>query len=368
MKNGKIASIVLAAGYSSRMNSFKPFLEFGGRTAVETVVNTLKDAGIEKIIVVVGYRGSEVEDKLKDSGVICIRNENYSQGMYSSVLKGVKFLDESIEAFFIMPVDIPLVKKHTLELMKREYRRCGKGILYPVYCGKRGHPPLIDIKYRHPILSGSGEGGLERMLLNFPEDSMEVAVFDSMVIMDMDEKKDYNALLNHYLSCAPNRSECNAILKSYNVPENIVRHCMEVARVSLEILEHLKCCGHVLDAAALEAAAMLHDIAKGEKNHDMKGAAILKEIGYERVGYIISTHIDLDVDENGMITENEILYLADKLVKGDRIMPLEERRAQYMSVYNENTEAQDKINKRFDTAGKILQKIKRISGKGLIYE
>jgi molybdenum cofactor cytidylyltransferase len=42
MKDDRMASIVLAAGYSSRMNSFKPFLEFGGCTAVETVVKRIK--------------------------------------------------------------------------------------------------------------------------------------------------------------------------------------------------------------------------------------------------------------------------------------------------------------------------------------
>jgi putative nucleotidyltransferase with HDIG domain len=251
--------------------------------------------------------------------------------------------------------------------MKREYQRSGKGILYPVYDGKKGHPPLIDIKYKQVILSSSGEGGLESILKSFPEDSMDVSVFDSAVTMDMDKKEDYYVLLSYHFLGAPNRDECNAILKSYNIPENIVRHCIEVARVSLDILKHLKCCGYVLDAAALEAAAMLHDIAKGEKNHAVKGAMILEEIGYEHVGRIISTHMDLDVDENGAINENEILYLADKLVKEDRIMSLKDRRIRYIETYCEDGEALDKINKRLDTAGIILKKIEKITGKGFIY-
>ncbi|NLO25197.1 MAG: NTP transferase domain-containing protein [Clostridiales bacterium] len=367
MKDGRMAAIVLAAGYSSRMNSFKPFLEFGGHTAVETVVNTFKVTGIEEVVVVAGHRGSEVADKLKGSGVVCTWNKNYSQGMYSSVLKGIEALDDSVGAFFIIPVDIPLVKKHTLELMKRKYIESGKGILYPVYCGKRGHPPLIDIKYRQAILDSSGEGGLERILLSFSEDSMNVPVFDAAVIMDMDKKEDYDALLSYYLMGAPNRDECSAILKAYYAPESIIKHCSEVARVSRDILKSLKGYGCALDAAVLEAAALLHDIAKGQKDHAVKGAVILEEIGYERVGYIISTHMDLDVDEDGSITENEVLYLADKLVNGDRIMPLKERRTRYLEAYCGNLEALDRINKRFDAAEKVVKKIERITGRGFVY-
>jgi hypothetical protein len=77
--------------------------------------------------------------------------------------------------------------------------------------------------------------------------------------------------------------------------------------------------------------------------------------------------MDLDVDENGAINENEILYLADKLVKEDRIMSLKDRRIRYIETYCEDGEALDKINKRLDTAGIILKKIEKITGKGFIY-
>ncbi len=288
--------------------------------------------------------------------------------MYSSVLKGIEALNDGIEAFFVMPVDIPLVKKHTLDLMKRKYKESGKGILYPVYGGKRGHPPLIDIKYRQAILSSPGEGGLERVLESFSEDSMNVNVFDAAVIMDMDKKEDYEELLSYYLLGAPSREECSAILKHYNVPEKIIKHCSEVARISLDIFESLKGCGCVLDGAALEAAAMLHDIARSERYHAAKGAVLLEKIGYQRVGNIIATHMDLDVDEDSSITENEILYLADKLVNEDKIVSLKDRRTQYLEAFCGNSQALDKINKRFDAAEKIVKKIERITGRGFMYE
>lgn len=61
-------------------------------------------------------------------------------------------------------------------------------------------------------------------------------------------------------------------------------------------------------------------------------------MGYEEVAYIISTHMDIAVDEQERITENEILYLADKLVREDKIVPLEIRLQQHMELYRGDTE------------------------------
>jgi CTP:molybdopterin cytidylyltransferase MocA len=87
MENKKISSIILSAGYSSRMGNFKPLLKFGEDTAVETIVKTHMNAGIDHIIVVVGHRGNEVREALKNYNVKCVQNENYSEGMFSSVVK-----------------------------------------------------------------------------------------------------------------------------------------------------------------------------------------------------------------------------------------------------------------------------------------
>ena len=204
MKNSRIASIIVSAGYSSRMGDFKPLLKFGGFTAIETIVNTYKSSGIEDIIVVVGHRGDEVKEKLKESGAICVINENYPQGMYSSILKGLEALDSNISAFFVHPVDIPLVKKITVEELKNKYAKCSKGIIYPVFCREKGHPVLIDCRHKKVIESGNGEGGLREILENFADDSVAVPVYDQTILMDMDTQEDYEELLRYYCSDAPN--------------------------------------------------------------------------------------------------------------------------------------------------------------------
>ena len=63
--NAPIA-IVLAAGKGTRMNSDLPkvLCQANGRPLVEYVLDSLRDAGVEKLIVVVGYKGDEVKQQL----------------------------------------------------------------------------------------------------------------------------------------------------------------------------------------------------------------------------------------------------------------------------------------------------------------
>jgi Uncharacterized MobA-related protein len=367
MKNTCLAAIIISGGYSSRMGSFKPFLPFGNQSAIAMIINTYKSAGIKDVIVVAGYRGNEIADRLRESEVTCVQNENYAEGMFTSVIKGVKALDAGVPAFFMQPVDIPLVKRHTLELLQNKYRESPKGIIYPDFGGKKGHPPLIDCKYREIILNSNGEGGLKKILEEHSDDSIHVPVADKAVLMDMDTQADYETLLGYYKNAAPDMEECCSILNIYQVPANIVKHGRKVAEISVEILHSLESAGCSLDESALKAAAMLHDIVKQEKNHARAGEKVLQEMGYGKVGSIVGSHTDIEVDDSMAITEGDLLYLADKLVKEDKLIPIEQRFNHSLHKYKDNPEAVTKIENRRTAAYKIIEKIERATGRGFIY-
>jgi len=367
MKNTSIAAIIVSGGYSSRMGSFKPFLKFGEKSAIEIIIDTYKSSGINNIIVVAGYKGNEVAEKLRESGTTCIQNENYAEGMFTSVIKGVKALDKSVSAFFMHPVDIPLVKKYTIEVLRNKYLESGKGIVYPDFCGRIGHPPLIDSKYREAILRSNGEGGLQRNLKEYSCDSIYIPVFDKATLMDMDTKEDFAKLLAYFNTLSPDMEECYSILDIYNVSKNIIRHSRKVSEVCDLILQSLGSEGKKLNESALKAAAMLHDIAKKEENHALAGEQILKRLGYEKVGSIIGSHIDIEEVDKGRITESEILYLADKLVREDKVISIDERFKHSLNKYKDNPEVLKKIENRRDAAYKIIKKIEAATDKGFMY-
>lgn len=368
MRGGRIAVIIVAAGYSSRMNCFKPLLKFEDRTAVERLIDTYRCAGVQDIYIVVGYNGQEVMNLLAESKATCVLNESYADGMFTSVRKGIQALDKHIDAFFMQPVDIPLIKAKTLDFLKEKYYKCNKGVLYPTFNEVKGHPPLIDCKYNTLITGSRDEGGLKRILENLEQDAICVPVPDKAILMDMDKKADYEKLLAYDHLNAPDREECLAIIKYYKVPDPIVRHCAAVERVV-----HILCCelssyDISLDCHALSAAALLHDMARDQKNHAGVGAGIIKSLGYDFVGDIIATHMDIDVRPEELISEKEILYLADKLVMEEKICNMEERFKQALKDKGDSPQAVKNIGKRWQSAKDIILKFERITGKGFLYD
>ena len=368
MEKNKLGAIIISAGYSSRMGDFKPLLKFGECTAVEMIINTFKASKIDDIVVIVGHRQNEVIDVIKNLGVKWIKNEDYSKGMFSSIVKGMEVLQEDVKGFFMNPVDIPLIKTHTVNMLKDKYMESGKGIIYPKFNGKSGHPPFIDCKYRSEIMKSDGEGGLKRILQKFDNDSIRISVPDQGILMDMDIKEDYKKLLEYFYLGAPNLEECYCILDLYGVPCNIRRHSDKVSEIALNILNKLNSKEYNFNKDIMLAAGLLHDLARKEKNHAKEGAKILSDLGYPNVGKIIATHMDIEVNEEDNITEGELLYLADKVVQEDELVGLEKRFSEYSLKFSNNPEALNKVRKRFGEARKIEKKIKSVLGKDFSYE
>ena len=140
-----LAALVLAAGRSTRMGTLKPLLRFGALTALEQAVQRLQEGGVSDIRVVIGHGGATLRAALPNLPVRWITNPDPDRGMLSSVVAGVATLRAERDAFLLLPADIPLVSPATIAALLAEWRRHQPPppVLYPLYRGKRGHPPLI---------------------------------------------------------------------------------------------------------------------------------------------------------------------------------------------------------------------------------
>lgn len=364
MKNKiKLSAIILSAGYSSRMGELKPLLRFGDKYALELLAETYMKSKIDDIIVVAGYRATDIMDSLKHLKVKWVVNSKYDEGMYSSIKKAVMALDENSIGFFVNPVDVPIIKPSTIESLIREFIKSEKGIIYPLFNNEKGHPPLISKKYKEKIIENHMPGGLKNLLDLYLDDSFELPVCDNGILMDMDSPLDYK-LLNEYFKSIyiPKDEECRAIWEQNNLPVNIVKHCKAVANIACSIGEKLLSKGRSVDVKKLKAAALLHDIGRMQNQHAKAGQKILKTLGYDEIADIISVHTDIEIKNNIEITEAEIVYLADKLVIEDKYATLEERFRNSIDAYGENPKLYNKIKLRQRNAKIILDKINIITG------
>ena len=308
-----IAAIVLAAGYSSRMGQFKPLLPIGGVTALERVVDLFLAAGIGEIAVVTGHRPEAIEPVLARKGIRAIHNARYNTGMYSSVAAGVGSLPPQVEACFVLPADMPLVRPRTIKLLAQAYEIHQWPVAYPVFQGRRGHPPLICRSVLAETLRGDEPGGLRALLARHRQGAGEVAVIDEGIHLDLDTPADL-ARASALAECsdAPSPAECEAILADGNVDERLVRRSRVVWEVARKLALHLAGCGVPLDLAVVRAASLLHDVA----------AALVARLEFPKVAHAIGRHRDLDFT-GGRVDEGAIVYLADKLVAGETAVCIE---------------------------------------------
>ncbi len=407
-----IAAIVLAAGFSSRMGAFKPLLPFGGRTVLGHVVAVLREAGVRHIHVVTGHQAELValelaalgnpddcfgevpphpvllpvgrrdactsrsgnsgvrsplgeRDRVRGdfvkhstrSDITSVHNANYAGGMFTSVQAGVASLPAEIEGFLLLPVDVPLIRASTV----RKAATAGAPIVHPIYRGERGHPPFIGRALFGEIVESDGDGGLRAILARHEREAVSVAVFDRGCLQDMDCPDDYRRLLaalpHHH---APDAEECEAMLEAAAAPEPVRRHCRAVAALATHLARQLKEAGEPLDADLVQAAALVHDIAKGRPHHAKAGGALVREVGFPRVADVVARHMTIDFD--GRIDEGAVVYLADKLIQGETRVKLEERFAPAFARFASEPEALAGAKRRYADAQAILSAVEQRIG------
>ena len=359
----RVTALILAAGLSSRMKRFKPLLPLGGMTALERIVRTYREAGVENVRVVVGHRHEDLEPALARLGARSVLNPDYREGMFSSVVAGIATLGRETDAFFVHPVDLPLVRTATIIRLVRAYRHSRADLIYPTFLDRRGHPPLISGRHAQAIAGWRGEGGLRNSLDRWEPTAQDVPVIDEMVLRDMDTPDVYHILAERAERLnIPTPDECRALLMLYEVQEEVIRHCSEVARVAVEMGEQLNRAGCRLDLPLLTAAGLLHDLARHEPDHAMSGARILRSHGFPSTASLVASHMDLIVNESRPVREAGILYLADKLVCGDRRVSLQERFGPALERHAESPEIIEKVRGRLRAARIILQRMERVLG------
>jgi molybdenum cofactor cytidylyltransferase len=187
----QIYAIVLAAGESKRMGSPKMLLDFGGKTMLEAVISNVSKSGITNIIVVLGAHREKLESLVKMAGAAICYNENYQNGMLSSVQCGFRNIPEGTEAVLVFQGDQPLITPEVIRMVLDTFRKSDKGLIIPVFQNRRGHPLLISEKYFKEIEKLDPSRGLKSLSEIFYKDVVEVQVNDMGILRDFDTFEDY---------------------------------------------------------------------------------------------------------------------------------------------------------------------------------
>lgn len=348
-----IAALILAAGFSSRMETgYKLLLPLHQGHALDCLARLY---GEFPVTAVSGQReGEAVAREAARLGWARVHNPQAGRGMFSSVCAGLEAMAlTGAEHCFLHPADIPLVRPCTLHLMLEEARRFPDTVLIPTFKGQEGHPPLLPCARISAILAWTGEGGLRGALAHLP--IRRVPVPDSNILLDMDTEADYaEARLRAGRQHLLEPPEAEELLRCRALAPNIAAHVRVVARVAVAFAKALG-----LDPLLTESGALLHDMCREESAHGRAAARELRALSLPRLAELVEEHTDCSLPDSAPFSEKEIIYLADKYVSEDQVSTLRERFAPKMELYANKPKALAAARARLARAEAMEQRLAR---------
>jgi molybdenum cofactor cytidylyltransferase len=191
-----IAGLILAAGESSRMGADKATLTYRGRTFLEAIVQTLGEADIERIVVVLGHHAEEIQRHVKIESAQVVINPDYKSGQTSSLQVGLRALiADDPEAILLCLVDHPAVSAETVRRLVAAFRQSSAVVVIPTYKGRRGHPVLIGRQVFEELLELASHAGADSVVRKYRPATQFVEVEDEGIVMDVDDLESYRRLI-----------------------------------------------------------------------------------------------------------------------------------------------------------------------------
>jgi molybdenum cofactor cytidylyltransferase len=181
-------AVVLAAGLSSRMAPVNKLLvSLGDRPVIQHVVQTAMAVGLAPVTVVCGHDREALRAALAGLQVRIVGNDNYKEGLASSIRAGVAAIAADVEAALFLLGDMPLIApRHLCPLLAAFAPAKDRSICIPTYRTRRGNPVLWSARHFPSLLRLSGDQGGRALFCDLADQIFELDMPDDAVLVDID--------------------------------------------------------------------------------------------------------------------------------------------------------------------------------------
>lgn len=191
------AIIILAAGASTRMGSPKLLLTYGSRSLLRHAAEVAAASVCRPILVVLGAYVNHLQSEIGGLPVRSVINEQWADGMGSSIQVGVRALKtydraDNTGALVLMLCDQPCVTAAVITDLVTAYHSNGKGIIASEYAGTLGVPALFGRAYFAELARLSGAAGAKHIIAAHASDVVRVPFPEGTT--DIDTPEDYRQL------------------------------------------------------------------------------------------------------------------------------------------------------------------------------
>ncbi len=182
-----IAGIVLAAGGSTRMGQKnKLILHVNGMSIISSTVGAAVESSLDPVRVVLGNDSNTVKKELIHYPVSFIHNNNWMEGMATSIVSGMENLD-SDGIMFILG-DMPFISSKIINQLVQQFD--SNKIIVPFNNGKRGNPVIFPSHLFSELKKISGDRGAKPLIQKYNEDVKEVPIQSKAIFQDIDDREE----------------------------------------------------------------------------------------------------------------------------------------------------------------------------------
>jgi molybdenum cofactor cytidylyltransferase len=191
-----LAIIILAAGKSNRLGSPKQLLQYKGKGLLQNAVEAALKTDNHAVIVITGANASLIEKELIDYPVKKVFNENWQDGMASSILCGLTYAESilpDLEAVLFMACDQPFVDGDLLNNLIEKQKATGTPITACVYEEVTGIPAIFHKSIFPGLKTLEGDSGAKKIIMHHADKTVTLLFQQGKI--DIDTKIDYENLL-----------------------------------------------------------------------------------------------------------------------------------------------------------------------------
>jgi len=192
-----IVAMLLAAGESRRMGQLKALLPWQGTSLLKHQVESLRTAGVDQVVVVLGHRSDELKAELSGTeGVAWQLNPDYLQGKTTSIKAGLNALGtEQPNALLILNVDQPR-SADVIRFLLEEHLSHGNLITIPTHNGKGGHPIILSPSLLNELRGIDEDSfGIKAVVQRHLEATRRVDMDSPEVLWDLNTPEEYQRVL-----------------------------------------------------------------------------------------------------------------------------------------------------------------------------
>ncbi len=193
INNAKIGVVILAAGSSSRLGYPKQLVTFRGKVLLQHIIDVANSIAFDSKVLVLGANSSEINEKLELRNFEVVLNNNWQEGMASSIREGIEkslILKNGLEHLLILLSDQPFVTSENIQKLIKVQMKSNSQATFSEYARNVGVPAIFSSEAFLDLQKLEGDQGAKKLIykanFNFQTVTFEKGNFDVDTVEDVE--------------------------------------------------------------------------------------------------------------------------------------------------------------------------------------